>query len=154
MDIKVIETPDEVDDKDPIVQKDDKSPPVKKLEEKKPRGRPKGSVSKTASPTGKKINIEKEVTDMLTMIGTGVGAFNETDGIAIISGAPRFAKAVSKKADQDPKVKAALERMLTGTGWGEVIFAAGMMLFPIAVNHNLVPATLLGVDMVSTDGSE
>lgn len=79
---------------------------------------------------------------MIGGIGVLVVAFNEIDGLAIIQGAERLSIALDKAAKQNASVRRTLEKMLTGSVWGEVAFASAAIVAPIAINHRLLPASI------------
>jgi hypothetical protein len=140
LDIKPSDVPPETDSP-PSTEKP--STAKAKATAKKPVGRPPGS-------TKSKIDIEKNLTETLLMIGSVVGMVDEYDGAIIVGGSPRLASAIAKKAEQDPRLKAMLEKWMTTSGWAEIAIAAGAMAFPIAVHHGLFPSGLIGVDDATT----
>ena len=64
------------------------------------------------------------------------------DGVAVLACSADLAAAINKVADQDPRVKAALEKMLTAGVWGGLATACVPLLLAIAGNHNLIPPQL------------
>ena len=83
--------------------------------------------------------IASGMADLYRMIALGVSILDSDDGMVIADGADRLGEAWAELASKDAKVKCALERMLTGSGWAGVIGAHAMVGFPIAVKHGLVP---------------
>lgn len=93
---------------------------------------------------GRMAPLEKRLHEAISSMGLMIALVNEVDGLAICDGAERLASALDKAAKQNPRVKRALEAALTGGVWAEVTFATGAIMFPIAINHGLMP-DLLGI---------
>ena len=88
-------------------------------------------------------------------IGAAVGLMSPPDGQVIVDAAPACAEAVTEWADSDPRVRAALERLLTGSAMSKVVMAHAPIAFGIMANHGINPlAGLLnrGASNVSYDG--
>lgn len=103
-----------------------------------------------APKTGRKKSLAKPLTEFFTSIGSFVAIANQADGIAIIEGAERLAKALDAVAKDNATVYKNLERMVTGSTWGGVIFAASAIVVPILANHNLLPFQIPGFDTGET----
>lgn len=116
----------------PPISSDKDSPP-------KRRGRPPGSTNKHTMSVSR---IEDALNEQFTLIGTVVTPFNQYDGMVIIQGTPRMAKALANLAEKNPKVKRNLERMLAGGSYGEVVLAAALIAVPIMANHDLMPPSI------------
>lgn len=113
-----------------------KAPPPPKTDTapKRSPGRPPAAARLTTLQRGLEANF--------TAIGMAVFAFNQFDGEAILNGSEDLAKALVNLADRNPKVRAALERMLTGASYTELLLAAGAIALPIAGNHGMIPGPL------------
>ena len=79
--------------------------------------------------------FEKSLTEFYTTIGTAVMLINESDGAAIISNAENCAQALDKLAAENPKVRRALQKMLTGSAVGGVVIAHAPIVLALAANH-------------------
>jgi hypothetical protein len=100
--------------------------------------------------TGRKKSLKKPLADLFTNVGTGVALINQADGLAIINGADNLADALNNVAKDNDAVYRNLERMVTGSAWGGVFMALGGILLPIAMNHNLLPFQIPGVEVPAT----
>jgi hypothetical protein len=129
------------------------------------RGRPKGSTDKapratasTPRSTARKSttpNLEKRLGSSLTTLGTLGCLVSPTDGMVILQGVPALAAALAKLADENPAVRANLERMLTAGAWSGVIAAVVPMVIGIMANHGAMPpamAAMFGAAPLPTDG--
>jgi len=74
--------------------------------------------------------------------GTLVCFVNAGDGQAIIASAGACAEALDELAKQDPRVRAALDKMLTGGAWSKVLAAHLPIALALVTNHGLLPAFL------------
>jgi len=125
--------PYDLDDDDKLDQElkdltDDKAPKSavridKKPTEKKPR---------TPSRTSIQKKVEGSVAGIELMVRL---AGDEHCADVIEGGTERFAVSLQNLADQNPKVRKAIERMLEGGAWGEVIFSGLAMVLPIVMHH-------------------
>ena len=116
--------------------------------EKKRRGRPPGSKNATTGARrGRRPSIEP-IKAGLTSIFGGVGmmlmAFPVTrqDAVIIVTKSEPLVDALGELAAQDKRVREVLSKMVTGTAWGSVAFAAAGMALPILANHNLLPGPM------------
>jgi hypothetical protein len=128
------------------------------------RGRPKGSTDKapraTASTprTARKSttpNLEKRLGSSLTTLGTLGCLVSPNDGLIVLQGVPALAAALAKLADENPAVRANLERMLTAGAWSGVIAAVVPIVIGIMANHGAMPpamAAMFGATPPPTDG--
>lgn len=78
-----------------------------------------------------------------TMAGMGVSVYDGWDGQVIALNAERLADAWCELAEQNPRVRKALERMLEGSAWGGAIGTTAAVAVPIAVRHGMLPPSLL-----------
>lgn len=112
------------------------------------RGRPKGSTDKaprTTAPRARKSttpNLEKRLASSLTTLGTVGCLVSPADGMVVIQGVPALAAALAKLADENPAVRANLERMLTAGAWSGVIAAILPIVLGILANHGAIPPNL------------
>lgn len=102
--------------------------------------------------TPRKSTLETRLTGSLVTLGTAItvaGSMTnpavQADGVAVISHAPAIAAALDKVAANDPKVKAALERMLTAGVWSGLIAACVPLVLTIGANHGAIPASIVGL---------
>src|SRR5680860_966626 len=83
--------------------------------------------------------LELQLTDAFVSVGTVVMFRNEFDGTTIIEGAPKLATSLVELAKGNSKVRSALERMVTATGFAGVGMALMSIVIPILANHGLIP---------------
>lgn len=107
---------------------------------------------KAAKPTPRKASLETRLTGSLVSLGTMVTAAGamtmpalQLDGVALIQHAPAIAQALDKVAQNDPRVKEALERMLTAGTWSGLIAALLPLVLTIAANHGAIPPAIAGM---------
>lgn len=110
---------------------------------------------KTGKPSApRKASLETRLTGNLITLGTVIAATGgmtspavTADGVLICQHAPNVAAALDKIAKDDPRVAAALERMLTVGTWSGLVAAMLPLVLGIAANHGAIPpgiASLLG----------
>jgi hypothetical protein len=95
---------------------------------------PGGDKKKTPAP--RRTSIEKRISSDLAgveLLFRGFG--DEVCGDAVMAGTESFAQAVQNLADQNLKARKAIERMLEGGAWGQVIFSGMAMVLPIVMHH-------------------
>jgi hypothetical protein len=98
------------------------------------------------TPRAKKAPaLAPRLTTAMVTIGTLVGLVDQFDGLAICQGAPAFADALAEAAEENPKLKAALERALTIGTMGKVTTAGAAIALPIAAHHGLIPKALMNL---------
>lgn len=128
------------------------------------RGRPKGSTDKAPRATARSssarkstaANLEKRLASSLTTLGTVGCLVSPADGMVVIQGVPALAAALAKLAEENPAVRANLERMLTAGAWSGVIAAVVPIVVGIMANHGAVPAqmaAMFGAAPAPGDGS-
>lgn len=101
-------------------------------------------------PAPRKASLESRLASSLASMGgmlmaTGAvvgSAPVQADGLVVIQHSANMAEAINRVADQDPRVKAALEKMLTAGVWSGVAAVMLPVGLAIASNHGLVPAGL------------
>ncbi|MFD7908342.1 hypothetical protein ACFV4G_39640 [Kitasatospora sp. NPDC059747] len=129
---------------------------------KRGRGRPRKDPSDTAprqrtttrKPSG--AALEKRLGASMTSLGIFVSLASPADGMVVLEGVPALAAALSKLAEENPAVKANLERALTAGAWSGVIAAALPILVGILANHGAVPkniASMLGTPAAADGGA-
>jgi len=108
-------------------------------------GRPKGSKNRTSTPA-KNRSLEGPIRETLYAIGGVWGtteAFRDhpepTCGEVLQDQAGAIAKTLNAVAQDDPSVYLWLDRMMTGGGWGAVVFAVLPVAQAFAGNH-VIPA--------------
>jgi hypothetical protein len=68
----------------------------------------------------------------------------EYDGISIAAATPDIAEAVNSLAEQEPRVAAVLDKILTVGPYGALLGALVPLAAQIAVNHKKIPAGTMG----------
>lgn len=104
-----------------------------------PTGRPRGRPPKA--------KLKDSLQAQFTIIGMSVYAFNHYDGERIMENSQALAESLGKLADENPRVRKVLEKMLMAGAWSEVGMAVAPMLLPILANHRVLPpfmATVVG----------
>lgn len=112
--------------------------------------------SKPSKPTPRKASLETRLAANIAGLGTVVAATGGmvspafvADGVLVVEHSANVAKALAKVADDQPQVKAALERALTAGVWSGLIAAVLPLAVGIAANHGAIPshlATMLADD--------
>lgn len=117
---------------------------------KKAERKPDKDKPKAAKATPRRASLETRLSSAIASLGTGVAVGGlamgnqavQLDGASVIEHGPGLAQALDRLAKDDPRVAAALERMLTAGAWSGVVMASTPLLVAIAANHGLVPAQL------------
>lgn len=106
----------------------------------------------SSKPTPRRATLETRLTQSLVSVGTMVTATGamtspavQADGLLIIRQAPDIAAALDKVAKDDPRVAAALEKMLTVGVWGGLTAAVLPLVVGIAANHGAIPPHVAGM---------
>jgi hypothetical protein len=87
-------------------------------------------------PTSKRTTkIAKELANMYTMVGTTVYMVNPRIGVTIINKADDCASALDDLARTNPRVRRALERMLTTSAYSAVITAHLPIVVAVATEY-------------------
>lgn len=107
------------------------------------------AAGKPAPTRTRKASLETRLAGSITTLGVGVatagaiaGPAYVADGQLIITQAPDIAAALDGLAQNDPRIKASLERMLTVGTYGALAAALIPLAVGIAANHGLLPADL------------
>lgn len=150
---------DEPDDASPIEQPGPDSKPRRPTtraaraaarEARKATGASNDSKPKATKTAPRKAALESRLAGAIVGLGTMLSAGAAVtgsdalalDGIVVIQHSANLAAAINKVADQDPRVKAALEQMLTAGVWSGVAMAVIPVTIAVLGNHGLVPPQL------------
>lgn len=98
-------------------------------------GRPAGYSPKAAGLR----QVRAGLVSLFTMTGVGLSMLDPFDGQVVALNAERLADAWTQLAEQDARVRRALEAMLAGSAWGTAITTTAMVALPIAAHHRLAP---------------
>lgn len=99
-------------------------------------------------------SMKPRLQSLYETIGAGVGLFSPADGQVIIDAAPACADAVSEWADSDPRVRAALERLLTGSAMSKVVMAHVPIAIGVMANHGVNPLAAFMNRAAPPDGAQ
>lgn len=120
--------------------------------ERKAAGKGKSDKAPSSTPRPRRSDLETRLTTSLATLGTGLVAAGSmtspavaADGILVIRQAPDVSKALADLAKNDPRVAAALERMLTVGTYGALVAAVAPLMIGIAANHGAIPAHVAGM---------
>jgi hypothetical protein len=112
--------------------------------------RPSTKDKKPTGTTPRKAALETRLTDNFVALGAVLAATGgmmspalAADGLLITQHAASVSAALTKVADQQPAVKAALERMLTAGVYSGLVTAVLPLTIGIAGNHGMLPAGLV-----------
>ena len=84
--------------------------------------------------------LKKQLREFFLFLGTLLKAVDDFDGQVLIDNAPDLADQLYVLADQNPRVKRALQLMLEGGAWSGVVgLIAVKVALPISVHHQLLP---------------
>lgn len=119
-------------------------------EARKAAGASNDSKPKVTKTAPRKASLENRLAGALVGMGTMLTAAAAVtgsealgaDGVVVIQHSANLAAAINKAADQDPRVKAALEKMLTAGVWSGVAMAVVPVALAIAGNHGAIPPQL------------
>lgn len=119
----------------------------------KPKSTTGGNDKKPASkkPAGRPRALENQLAEFFSTIGLTVSMVNADDGMVIVQNAEPLAKAWADLAAEDARVRKAIDRVMTGSAWGGVIFATGTVAMGIANNHGMLDGLTGGPDADETD---
>jgi hypothetical protein len=111
-----------------------------------PTGKPKRRSATARAPgtAPRQKPLKPRLQQAYETLGTVVGLISVPDGEAILAHSESCAAAVTEWAEQDPRVRAALERMLSGSVLGKVVVAHLPIVMAVGMNHGLIPASGLG----------
>ncbi|WP_129286724.1 hypothetical protein [Streptomyces sp. GZWMJZ-114] len=119
------------------------------------RGRPKGATDKAPRKrTAPTASLEKRLAASLTTVGTVAALVSPADGMVVVQGVPALASALARVADENPSVKANLERMLTAGAWSGVLAALMPIVIGVMANHGAIPsglASMLGAQAAADE---
>lgn len=108
------------------------------------------SKPKATKTAPRKATLESRLAGNLVSLGTMLSAGGAVagsdalaaDGLVVIQHSANLAAAINKVADQDPRVKAALEKMLTAGVWSGVAMAVVPVALAVLGNHGAIPPQL------------
>ncbi|SRR6266702_4969122 len=113
----------------------EKQPPAPRLDEK-----PAAADKPKPERAPRKPPLKKRLEDAFIAIGVAVGTTGDMVCAGVIMAqAEPMAAAWENLAKTSPRVRAAIERLLTGSAWGEVMFATAPVVIAVAVHHDLLP---------------
>jgi hypothetical protein len=123
-------------------------PPAKKKRSGTPgatRARRARAAGAPTRPAGRppRPSLADRLTNSIVMVGAGVAIANQADGEAIINGAGDLADALVKLGEEKPRVRQALESMLSASAYAGVMAATLPIVAAIAANHGVLPAGVL-----------
>lgn len=121
----------------PVASVPKDKPPKKGGEKGTPKDKP-PPKPKPKAPAGRKVALEKQLTDLFEGLGVMVMMVNPDDGLIIMNAAPKLGSAYNKLCQKDARVKKFFENLLKTNAWTEVVFTTLMVMLPIAQNH--IPA--------------
>lgn len=146
--------PDTAPGKRPTTRAGRKAAAATKQAKAKAAGTDKAPTSKAAP---RKASLETRLTGSLVTLGMVTAATGgmvspafAADGVLITQHAANIAAALDKVAQDQPQVKAALERMLTAGVWSGLVAAVLPLAVGMAANHGAIPphfAAMLGADV-------
>lgn len=87
--------------------------------------------------------LEANLKSNFSTIGTMVFMVNQFDGQVILERSEDLAKSLVAVAEQNPKVRQALENMMTASAWSQVVMVGASIAIPIAANHGLLPSAVM-----------
>lgn len=117
------------------------------VDDTEPKPTPKPRIHKSTS-----VTISAGIEELYTSLGLLVSVVNQRDGEAIVENAARAAEAWDRAAKKNPRVKAALERMLTASTLAEVLAIHMAIAAKIAANHGLMPERM--AELITKDAEE
>lgn len=109
--------------------------------------RPRATPPKAAPPTSSRwaLQLEKKLYQFFITVSAFVSMFNEYDSKVLEENAESLAHNWMALAEENPKVRRALEAMLETNAWGGALIATAAVAIPIMGNHGYIPARLAGI---------
>lgn len=115
-------------------------PPDREVKVPPPPDEPAARTPKKPTAPLRRPPFKKQIEDAFVTISVAVAATGDLHCATIIAAnAEPMALAWADLAKVNPRVQAVIERMLTGSAWGGVIFATAACAIPIAVHHKMLP---------------
>lgn len=121
---------------------------------------PKGSGQRKGGGGRKRQPARQDLIQIISLVGTGVAAWDTYDGQRILENAERTADALIAAAKENDALRRALVALTTGTAWGQLAAALVPVVVPILANHGALPretAVLVGAPIppepASTNGA-
>jgi len=124
------------------------SPPPKDKKEPKKDTR-KATVTRLPS----RKPLQPRIETLYVSLGMMIVPIDQTCGMATAQNAPSIAAAWSNLADQNPRVKQALERILSGGAWGEVFMAHMPLLMVVLTHHKMLPPQMQNITVEQKEES-
>lgn len=115
----------------------DRKPDASATEEKKPRGRPKGSTNQKATKDVSK-RLEEGLAEILTMPSLGFAIVGDefcADHFAEMG--PRFARRLVEVSERHEQLRTILERMVTGETVAVLLLDGFAYMMPPLIHHGL-----------------
>ena len=100
------------------------------------RGR---SPKSAAGRPSKDDVLQRDLAQLLSMVGAGVSLVERFDGMVVLDRADKTAESLVTAAKTNPSLRKALEQLTTASAWSAVALAVVGMATPILAHHNLVP---------------
>ena len=94
-----------------------------------------GERTDAAPKSSRQPKLEKSLYEFYVLVGTTITLINQDDGRLIIENAENCARAMDKLAAENPAVRKALTKLMTGSAVGGVIIAHAPIIMGLAVNH-------------------
>lgn len=113
--------------------------------EGKPRARRKPTSRQAPTPRTSSASLEKRLTQTFTTIAVLVSAFDPVCGATVNERASDLAGAWARLAAQDPRVRKALEALMSGGAYGEALFMTALTIIPILRHHGLLAFDIGGM---------
>jgi hypothetical protein len=99
----------------------------------------------------KAVEVENSLNRIVAGLGMGLSLINEIDGSIVAQGGPAVTHELVELAKTDKTLRKYLEWIAAPGKYGPLVMAVTGLLFPIAVNHNLIPSIF--VRMPTQEGS-
>lgn len=90
-------------------------------------------------PSMTNTQLRKGIQSFYETAATVVGLFSVPDGQVIMDAAPGCSVAMAEWAESDPRVRAALEKLMSGSTMSKVIMAHAPIALGIMANHGVNP---------------
>lgn len=100
-------------------------------------------TAKRAAPGARKLH--EQLTELYVSIGTiAITPLDPLAGALFVARSDELAQTWVDLAETNPAVKRALQKLVEAGGWGGVVIAHGMLLFPVLANRGLFPDHVAG----------
>jgi hypothetical protein len=105
-------------------------------------GRPKGAG--TRKPTRTVTDYRPGINGIGQMVAFGLSFTSPVDAAAVMGHTPNIAEALNTLAAVKPEVAAVLDKLMSAGPYGEILMAVVPLVVQILVNHQRIPAGMLG----------